>query len=259
MTVGSRLPLSCSGPMVNSSQETGSSLARSAASIVSMNGRTVLPNRHQHRNIARAARFWVLAFLVVLWIAGPARVQPAVVVALPRITLIVFADRHMPDAEWAALFDDLRQGYANLALESRFVPATIDLIRGDALQPGAYFDAPVSIYLHGDCTLLAQPEQSVPQGALGWVLRNHGRIEPFIHVDCTRIRDMLGQYALGMNHDRRNVAMAEAIARVVLHEWVHVATQSAAHQREGISKRSFGIADLIPDYLPPQAQVRHGH
>jgi hypothetical protein len=84
-------------------------------------------------------------------------------------------------------------------------------------------------------------------GALGWVYRVHGQIAPFIHVDCEEITQILGPLALMLTTSRRDQIMAEAIARVVLHEWVHIATQSAAHARDGVAKSSFGIPDLLAD------------
>jgi hypothetical protein len=199
-----------------------------------------------------------MAFLLVQWIVGVVRVEAAVVLAQPRITVIVYPERQMPEAEWAALLQDLQQGFTDLAVETHFTPVPVDIIRGDTLQHHVAVDAAVAIYLHGECTLLAQPDQPVPQGALGWVLRDHGRIAPFIHVNCARIRDMLGPSALWMKGDRRTLAMAEAIARVVLHEWIHIARQSAAHQSSGLSKGGFGVADLIPDYYPFMIAAGHG-
>jgi len=42
-------------------------------------------------------------------------------------------------------------------------------------------------------------------------------------------------------------ATAEAIARVILHEWVHVATQNPRHTEQGISKQTFGVKDLLTE------------
>jgi hypothetical protein len=206
----------------------------------------------------RAARFMPVAVLLVQWIAGAVRVEAAVVLAQPRITVIVYPERQMPEAQWAALMQDLQQGFTDLAVATRFTPVPVDIIRGDTLQQHVPVDAAVAIYLHGECTLVAQPDQSVPQGALGWVLREHGKIAPFIHVNCARIRDMLGPSALWMKGDRRPLAMAQAIARVVLHEWIHFAGQTAAHQASGLSKSNFGVADLIPDYYPFMIAAGHG-
>ena len=142
----------------------------------------------------------------------------------------------------------LERSFANVALESHSPIGGFDIVRGDTLSPGAMFDAVIPVYLHGECRLLGEPGQEDVRGPLGWVYRAHGHIEPFIHVDCTRLSGMLGHQALWMNSGARNAALAEAIAHVVLHEWMHIDTQSAAHTRDGISKDSFRVADLVPGY-----------
>src|SRR5579863_8997671 len=81
--------------------------------------------------------------------------------------------------------------------------------------------------------------------ALGWVWRVRGRIEPFIHVDCTQIAQELGPVALGMDRNRRDTVMGEAMARVILHEWIHVATQNPKHARDGVAKARFDLVDLL--------------
>jgi hypothetical protein len=48
-----------------------------------------------------------------------------------------------------------------------------------------------------------------------------------------------------MNREERTDAMSEAVARVVLHEWVHIAAQSAGHGRDGITKAIFSPNDLL--------------
>jgi hypothetical protein len=258
MPVELRLPLSPSGLNLNLWQETGGPRTRCIASIVSMKRRTVLVDPQQRQDRTRVVRFILMALLLVRWITAPVHLEAAVVLAQPRITVIVYPERQMPDAEWVALLQDLQQGFTNLALETHFTPVPVDIIRGDTLQHHVAVDAAVAIYLHGECTLLAQPDQSVRKGALGWVLREHGRIAPFIHVDCARIGNMLGPSALWMKGDRRTLAMAEAIARVVLHEWIHIARQSATHESSGLSKGGFSVADLIPDYYPFMIAAGHG-
>jgi hypothetical protein len=115
-------------------------------------------------------------------------------------------------------------------------------------------DAAIVVFLHGDCNLipsLNRPEEGV---ALGWVRRAEGRIEPFAHVDCTQIKRVLGKQAQGMNKDQRARAMAVAISRVIVHEWIHIALQSPEHTRKGIEKAQYGVTDLIgeEDGFPAQ-------
>ena len=84
-------------------------------------------------------------------------------------------------------------------------------------------------------------------GALGWVPVVRGRIQPFIHVDCDRIEEMLAPLALGMHQQRRETVMAEAIARVILHEWIHFAAQTTGHVERGVTKSQFLVSDLLAD------------
>ena len=252
MPVRLRHPLPLSGEHRNWRQETGGNPLRSRVNIGGMNSGFAA-------RLASSLRRLLLPLLVLFlyWIEGRPCAHAAVV-ATPRITLIVFTDKQMPEGEWEALSRDLQQEYSLLAAETHVHPGAFDLVRGDALVPGIEVESPITIYLHGDCTLLGRPGQSVPEGALGWVLRSHGHIEPFIHVDCSRIGDMLGSYAQAMNHDLRNNVMAQAIARVVVHEWIHLATQSPAHKQDGVSRSTFRIADLIPSFWPQVAGTSRG-
>jgi hypothetical protein len=165
-------------------------------------------------------------------------------VTASRTTLIIFAEHQMRDSQWAGLFDALHYAAAS---ESAQVPALgpdPELVRGDRIAPGLEIEKPITVYLHGDCSLVPMPQYATV-GALGWVYRSHGRIAPFVHVDCTEIVQELGSVVFGMDRKRRDALMGEAIARVIVHEWVHVTTQSAGHERAGVRKSSFGILDLL--------------
>ena len=251
-------PLSLSGLNLNSSQETGGLALRSSANIPGMKT-TFLPRsvRSTQWRFILGKIFVGLALLTTIWIIGSAYPQAAVV-ATPRVTFVVFADRHMADDQWSALFRSLRQDFADLAVETHSLPANVDLVRGSEVKPGIQVELAVSVYLHGDCAILPQAGPHVVRGALGWVLRDHGQIQPFIHVDCARIGEIVGQHAMGMSPERRSEAIAKAISRVIMHEWIHVATGSAAHASEGISKGSFGFADLVPDEVRGAGQAGRG-
>jgi len=230
----------------NCSQEAGGAPTRLTVNIRAMESQFPTP-RFTSQALSAPGWLLMLMLLALEWLAGRVSAPAAVVVA-PRITLVVFADRHMPDEQWTALALALRQGVDDLAVETHFIAGGFDVVRGDTLQPGMQFDEAISIYLHGDCHLPAQPGTYAVRGVLGWVLLDHGQIQPFIHVDCARIAEMLSQHVYGMDKNSRSAVMAEAISRVILHEWLHIATQNPAHSRDGIAKRSFSVQDLIPDY-----------
>jgi hypothetical protein len=163
-----------------------------------------------------------------------------------RTSLIIFAEHRMPDDEWAALFDALKRATRSDDAEAHGLARGAEFFRGDTMKSGIEVSQVISVYLHGDCSLIPMAR---PAGrtALGWVFRVNGRIEPFLHVDCTQIALELGPLALGMNRSRRDTVMGEAMARVILHEWIHVATQSARHAKDGVAKAQFNLADLLAD------------
>lgn len=185
-----------------------------------------------------------LPLLTVLWGGHPASAQD-LAVSTSSTTVFVFADRPMRDAQWTALFADLRSGVKDGDEETQAITGAAEIMRGDAVQPGIRVDTAIVVYLHGNCNLEPLVNRTAYAVPLGWVRRDHGRIEPFAHVDCTQIGHVLGPQARGMKREQRVQLMAGAIARVVMHEWIHIATQSSAHAERGVAKAQFGVADLM--------------
>ena len=174
----------------------------------------------------------------------------------PRTTVVVFADRPMPQGQWTALFSALQTGQANGGVETEALGGSAEFTRGDAAEPGLSVETPIVVFLHGNCDLAPLVRRTAFGVPLGWVHQLHGQIEPFAHVDCTHIGQVLGPQALGLNRDQRTSIMAAAIARVILHEWIHIATQCSAHAEQGIEKAQFGVADLMAGDSQPAALLR---
>jgi hypothetical protein len=160
----------------------------------------------------------------------------------------------MSDEFWPIIVSTLREELASGAPETRFFPGqtagadpAVQILRGDRIAPGLNADNPITIYLHGDCVVLPSFSFGRPssEAALGWVRLNHGHIEHFIHVECTRLAQTLASQTHGLDRDQRDRLMARAIARVILHEWIHIATQNPGHARDGLAKAAFGPRDLI--------------
>jgi hypothetical protein len=180
--------------------------------------------------------------------------------------LAIFSDRPMSDEFWPIIVSALREELASGAPETRFLPGqtagadpsadpAVQILRGDRIAPGLNADNPITIYLHGDCVLLPSFPLGRPSssGALGWVRLNHGHIEHFVHVECTRLAQTLASQTYGLDRDQRDRLMARAIARVILHEWIHIATQNPGHARDGLAKATFSPRDLIANTVNPPA------
>ncbi len=162
----------------------------------------------------------------------------------PSAVLAIFSDRPMSDEFWPIIVSALREELASGASETRFLPA-VRILRGDRIAPGLNVDNPITIYLHGDCARGFSLGQTSNLEALGWVRLNHGHIERFIHVECTRLGQTLASQTYGLARDQQDKLMARAIARVILHEWIHIATQNPGHAQDGLAKATFGPRDLI--------------
>jgi hypothetical protein len=201
------------------------------------------------------ARFAPLLFVlcivlcrVPILVGQPARsIAPAQAsdAPAPHLTLVFFSQHRLPERAWAALFAALRASLPEASAEIPALDANAELIRGDTLAHGVLVPQSVTIYLHGDCELSPLPEPSIEGARLGWVVKDGPQIVPVIHVECTPIGQEISGRTEWLGRDGRTAAMSGALARVILHEWAHIAMQSSAHGAEGITKAQFGVNDLL--------------
>jgi hypothetical protein len=163
----------------------------------------------------------------------------------PRPVLLVYSQHPLPAEMWTALFAALE---GNLPEAAALVPAGEahpEFVRGDSPANANVDGQPVTVYLNGDCRPSVLPV-AFPQGRrLGWVSKVDSLVVPIIHVECTEISGAISGETQWMNPSGRTTAMSQAMARVILHEFVHVATQSATHGAEGVTKAKFGAKDLL--------------
>jgi hypothetical protein len=162
-----------------------------------------------------------------------------------HVTLVVFADHSMQSAEWTELRTALHTAVADGGSETQDLDHNAEFVRGDEIVPGLSVTSPITVFLHGDCALAPLFHRSAFGVPLGWVSRIGGEIEPFVHVDCAQIADVLGTQAVWLSREGRVQVMAHAIARVIVHEWIHIATQSSVHAGSGVEKAQYGAADLM--------------
>jgi hypothetical protein len=198
-----------------------------------------------------------------------------------QTTLAIFTDPHAPrisDGLWTALVaaldrelisgDSETNNLINHAVGdmtkqtvSVDTSAHINIVRGDTIASGVVIDNSISVYIHGECVAMPTPRpepidrEHIPP-ALGWVRVHNGVIEPFIHVECTQISRVLGLQGMGVKGYQRDQLMAQAIAHVIAHEWIHISTQSKHHGKNGITKAQFGFSDLVAHTSKPRE--KHG-
>ncbi len=244
------------------------------------------PEGKRHGNFLPA--IFLFSFLIILpltpisaWCA--AQTSPQITDSTPatQTTLAIFTDPHAPrisDGLWTALaaaldrelvFGDsetnnlINHAVGDMTSQTVSVDTSphINIVRGDTIASGVIIDNSISVYIHGECVAMPTPRpepidrEHIPP-ALGWVRVHNGVIEPFIHVECTQISRVLGLQGVGVKGYQRDRLMAQAIAHVIAHEWIHISTQSKHHGKNGITKAQFGFSDLVAHASKPRG--KHG-
>lgn len=163
-------------------------------------------------------------------------------------TIVFYADKQVSETLWQPLFSAIQDDLAkeNYGLADR----SPHLMRGSEVYPGEEFSSVVEVKLLGRCDVPQQAYRPLKPGPLGWVLRVHGQIQPFIYVDCTRMAQVLDPTTLGMSREKRTRAMSQAISHVLVHEWLHIATQNAGHTAHGISEAQLTPSTLVAEPQP---------
>jgi len=198
----------------------------------------------QFRDVSRAKVGILFAFLLTYALA------PALHAQQPGTAVIFYSQPQLNDELWPDLLQSLQADLAagigeapnGFALEQN--PA---YFRGNDLALGTVFSRVIVVKLLGRCDLLPQSDRSSLDGPLGWVWQVSGKIQPFIFVDCERIAQELRRRSAGLDGYERRHAMAQAIAHVVIHEWIHIATQSPGHGKRGITKQFLTAAELTAE------------
>ncbi len=161
----------------------------------------------------------------------------------PSTAIVFYADHDVQDTMWPGLFDAFQR---EVAREEREYPLPADAqpIQATSFEPGQEFAQIIEVRLIGRCDVVQQAYRPLRRGPLGWVLRVSGEVQPFVYVDCARLAQVLNAKTLGMNEEQRKNAMAEAISRITIHEWIHINSQSGDHESHGIRKPELSADDL---------------
>jgi hypothetical protein len=199
--------------------------------------------RLQHRQAGGAILGILLTLLLAFDGALPVHAQES------DTANVFYAQPRVSENLWPMLFQVLR---ADLAGQTDELPNGLVLdkhatfVRGSDDLRGHLFSRIIVVKLLGRCDVLPQTDHR-SNGPLGWVPMISGTIQPIISIDCTRIAEVLRPAAAGLSKQDRLYIMDQAIAHVVIHEWNHIAAQSARHGSRGISQAYLSVNDLIEE------------
>jgi hypothetical protein len=183
--------------------------------------------------------------------------------ALPAVTeaqttgssIVFYADKQVSETLWTPLFSAIQEDLASedLGAANHLLAHRPRLLRSSELVTGEEFSNVIEVKLLGRCDVVQQAYRPLKPGPLGWVLRVQGAIQPYIYIDCTRIAQVLNPTTLGLSNDARTRAMSQAIAHVLVHEWIHIATQNVGHTPHGISEAQLTASRLVTEPEPSHA------
>jgi hypothetical protein len=157
--------------------------------------------------------------------------------------VVFYADPQVEVAVWPSLVDAFHNEVVRE--ESDYpLPENAEPIRASSLTPGEEFSRIIQVHLLGRCDVVEQASRALPRGPLGWVLEVSGEVQPFVYVDCARLAHFLTPTTLGLNDEQRKEAMARAISRIAIHEWIHIDAQSAKHEDHGIRQAELSTSEL---------------
>lgn len=174
--------------------------------------------------------------------------------------LVFYSDEQVSPRLWTPLFSAVREDLAreDYGSADKILDRNPSLLRSVDLHPGDEFTKVVEVKLLGRCDVVQQAYRPFKLGPLGWVLRVHGTIRPYVFVDCARLAQVLNPTTLGMSDEERTRAMTQAIAHVLVHEWIHITTQNAGHTEYGITQAQLSVSQLITEPSQPRAPTDPG-
>lgn len=195
-----------------------------------------------------SAGFWLLCLVALVMISGRALAAQTAPSRQNHTAIVFFADRSVDNELWPSLFQVLQSdlsaenGDPREAVLPDRNPA---LFRSSDLVKGIDFADVVEVKLLGRCDVVPQAYRPLPKGPLGWVSLVSGEIQPFVFIDCTRLALLIGPATLGLDREGRRQAMSQAISHVLIHEWIHIVTQSASHSSQGIEQANLTVSELL--------------
>jgi len=105
----------------------------------------------------------------------------------------------------------------------------------------------IVIELKGDCAPTGHSGRSVDVDRLAFTVVDHGKILPFVSVDCAALQRTLASALEREPRARREVLYGRAMGRLVAHEMYHIESQTREHSRNGVAEAAVSSRELIAD------------
>jgi len=119
------------------------------------------------------------------------------------------------------------------------------------LDPLERPDAPgtslIVIELNGTCAPAERSSAGVDVDRLAYTVEDHGKILPFVSVDCTALQQILASDLGREPRARRDGLYGRAVGRLVAHEIYHIQSQIRGHSRDGVAEASVSSRELIAE------------
>lgn len=122
----------------------------------------------------------------------------------------------------------------------------------DDAPNGAYPNLVVMTF-NGTCKFEPAPQLYDEAGPLASTRTMNHEIQSFGQVDCDHVVETARSAMFAADYARADLLVGRALGRVVVHEIVHMLTQSAEHGRDGVFKASLSGKQLIAPELPLSA------
>jgi len=114
-------------------------------------------------------------------------------------------------------------------------------------RPDAAGTSLIVIELNGTCAPAVHSSRTVDVDRLAFAVIDHGKILPFISVDCAALQKTLESALDREPRARRDVLYGRAMGRLVAHEMYHIESQTREHSKHGVAEAAVSPRELVAD------------
>lgn len=128
---------------------------------------------------------------------------------------------------------------------------TLDWRNKSGVIANETFSDVVMVRLKGSCAINPVPEPFLPdeRGPYAWTYITDGVVLPFSDVSCDRVRKNIKTVMHGGDYKHANEIMGRALARVIVHELMHMIHENGHHELTGVMRHALRPDDLISEHL----------